>query len=795
MQPTAEPEAKRTRVKAVGQRIENSEELIETFFNNLCDPISIIDTDEFKILLVNKAFLNTYGLEEKDAVGKHCYEVTHHRSKPCEPSEDTCPLKQTLLTGRPHSAVHTNFSGEGGERYVEVTTYPILIEKGKIKKITHIARDITDRVQAERALQASEGRYRRLIESVTDYVCKVMVKDGQPVSTSHGPGCLAVTGYTSEEYEADPYLWYRMIYEEDRQTVLEHANSILKGEKAEPLEHRIIHKNGSIRWIRNTPVVFKDEQGRVVSYDGLISDISERKQAEQGLRESEKKYRQVVENAVEIIYTTDENGNFTYANHAALKVLGYTLEELQRLNYLDLILPDHRQRLKEMYTRQFSEREANTYVEFPFLNKWGKVVWFGQNASLVMEEGRMVGFHVISRDITDRKQAEQEMKTLEEQLRQSQKMEAIGRLAGGVAHDFNNILTVIGGHCELFLRRHREEDPRRDDVKEIKKAADRAANLTRQLLAFSRRQVMEAKVLDLNAILKDMTKMLHRIIGEDIELVMKLSTGLGKVKADPGQIEQVILNLAVNARDAMPSVGKLTVETANAELDEAYARKHVSVKPGRYAMLSMSDTGVGMTSEVKDRVFEPFFTTKGNGTGLGLSTVYGIVKQSGGNIWVYSEPGQGTTFKIYLPQVDESLKEEKKRDVIGELPRGNETVLVVEDEEEVLKLSVEILRRQGYNVLEASEGDDALRICEKHTAPIHLMITDVVMPRMSGTELAKRLGPLHPETRVLYMSGYTDNAIVRHGVLEEGVNYLQKPFTLEKLAEKVREVLDQFVEH
>jgi len=454
MQPTAEPETTKTRFKTVDQGVITSKELSEIFFNNLSDPISIIDASDFKILLVNNAFLNTYDLEERDAIGKHCYEVTHHRSKPCEPPEDTCPLKETLLTGRHHSAVHTHFNREGGERYIEVTTYPILVEKGKIKKVTHIARDITDRKLAERALQESEERYRTLIESVTDYVCKVLVKDGRPVSTSHGPGCIAVTGYTSEEYEADPYLWYRMIHEEDRQTALEQANSILNGERDEPLEHRIIHKNGSIRWIRNTPVVFKDEQGGVVSYDGLISDISERKQAEQGLRESEKKYRQVVENAVEIIYATDEHGNFTYANHAALKVVGYTLEELQRLNYLDLILPDHRQRLKEMYTRQFREKQATTYVEFPLLNKWGKVVWFGQNASLVTEDGKVVGFHVISRDITDRKRAEQEMKTLEEQLRQSQKIEAVGRLAGGVAHDFNNILTVIGGHCELFWRRH-----------------------------------------------------------------------------------------------------------------------------------------------------------------------------------------------------------------------------------------------------------------------------------------------------------------------------------------------------
>ncbi|MDO8957967.1 MAG: ATP-binding protein [Deltaproteobacteria bacterium] len=367
-----------------------------------------------------------------------------------------------------------------------------------------------------------------------------------------------------------------------------------------------------------------------------------------------------------------------------------------------------------------------------------------------------------------RNQAQKEMATLQEQLRQSQKMEAIGQLAGGIAHDFNNLLTIMKGHSQLALMNLKEGEPLRGSFEEIEKATTKSANLVRQILAFSRRQVMEMIVLDLNTLLRDLEKMLRRIIGEDIGLLTVLADDLGRVKADPGQIEQVVLNLAVNARDAMPQGGKLTIETANVELDEAYARSHVAVTPGRYVMLAVSDTGVGMTPEIRERVFEPFFTTKekGKGTGLGLATVYGIVKQSGGNIWLYSEPGQGTTFKIYLPRVDEPLAKEREKEEIG-LFRGVGVILVVEDEEGVRKLVLEMLKKQGYSVLEADDEEEALLICRQYKDTIHLMVTDVVMPRISGPELAKRLVVFHPEMKVLYMSGYADNAIVHHGVLTQ----------------------------
>jgi signal transduction histidine kinase/ActR/RegA family two-component response regulator len=394
-------------------------------------------------------------------------------------------------------------------------------------------------------------------------------------------------------------------------------------------------------------------------------------------------------------------------------------------------------------------------------------------------------------EIAERSRAEEALRASEEQLRQAQKLEAVGQLAGGVAHDFNNLLTVITGYSDLMLRRVNGDESLRQKTHEIKHAAERAAALTRQLLAFSRKQVLQPKVLDLNSLVADTSKLLRRLIGEDIELILALKAASGRVLADPSQVEQVMMNLVVNARDAMPQGGKITIQTANVELDEAYAGMHIAIKPGAYLMLAVSDTGAGMDSETRAHIFEPFFTTKevGKGTGLGLSTVYGIVKQSGGNIWVYSEVGQGTTFKIYLPRVaeeaDARVAATKPVDMLG-----TETVLLVEDEEMVRKLTREILQDSGYRVLEATNGEEALRLCQQRDDTIHLLLTDVVMPLMSGRESAERIASTCPAIKVLYMSGYTDDAIVHHGVLEPGTQLLEKPFTADILTRRVREVLD-----
>jgi CheY-like chemotaxis protein len=382
--------------------------------------------------------------------------------------------------------------------------------------------------------------------------------------------------------------------------------------------------------------------------------------------------------------------------------------------------------------------------------------------------------------------------TPEEHRRLAERMEMIGRLASGLAHDFNNLLTAILGQCHLLLRRLSLEDPTRKAIEEIRDAGDRAAALTRQLLAYSRRQALEPRVLDLNASVSTMLPMLQRLIGENIELAPGLEPSLGHVKADPSQIEQVIMNLVVNARDSMPGGGRLSIETSNTDLDESFARAHAPTQPGRYVMLAVSDTGGGMSEEVRERIFEPFFTTKelGKGTGLGLATVYGIVKQSGGYIWVYSEPGMGSAFKVYLPRVDAKIAQDKPSESsVGSL-RGTETVLVVEDDDNVRSLVHELLEMSGYTVVEAHSGPEAIDIVQRHTGLIHLLLTDVVMQQMSGWDLARSLATTHPGMKVIYMSGYTDRAIAHEGVRDIGDAYLQKPFAAEALARKVREVLD-----
>jgi signal transduction histidine kinase/CheY-like chemotaxis protein len=406
------------------------------------------------------------------------------------------------------------------------------------------------------------------------------------------------------------------------------------------------------------------------------------------------------------------------------------------------------------------------------------------SAPLYGDHGEFAGAVRIYVDLTARRR-------LEEQLHQAQKMEAVGQLAGGVAHDFNNLLTVINGYSELLLAELPRNSAARELLAEIAAAGERAGALTRQLLAFSRRQVLEPKVLSLNAVVGDAERMLRRLIGEDIRLATRLDPALAAVRADPGQVQQALINLCVNARDAMPTGGRLTIETQNVRLDEAYAASRPGVRPGPYALLTVSDTGTGMDEATKARIFEPFFTTKGpgQGTGLGLAVVFGVVKQSGGHIEVFSEPGRGTTFQIYLPQVPGETPA-ARRPTAAPVPRGTETLLLVEDEEAVRALARHVLKSCGYTVLDAADGREAVRLAEGHAGPLHLLVSDVVMPHLGGRQLAERVAALRPDVKVLFLSGYTDDAVVRHGVLEAEFAFLQKPFTPAALAAKVREVLD-----
>ena len=518
----------------------------------------------------------------------------------------------------------------------------------------------------------------------------------------------------------------------------------------------------------------------------LIAQARERRArlvAEAALRESEYQYRLLFDCNPHPMWVYDqETLQFVIVNDAAVRHYGYSKQEFLQMTIKDIHLKEDVSLLIDKLSNQFAQVENSD--TWKHRKKDGTLIDVEITSHEIPFQERKARL-VLATDTTERKH-------LEEQLFLSQKMEAIGRLAGGIAHDFNNLLTAILGYGQLLLLDIDEDDPKRSHVEQIQKAGQSAASLTGQLLAFSRKQVLQPIVLDLNSVVANLGKMLQRMIGEDVNLMIIAHPALGYVKADPGQIEQVIMNLAINARDAMPRGGKLTIETLNVDLDEAYAREHVSVNPGSFIMLAVSDTGSGMDKETQARIFEPFFTTKGigKGTGLGLSTVYGIVKQSGGNIWVYSEPDRGTTFKIYLPRVDEEPSPfTQEADKTGS--QGSETILLIEDDQDVRRLARAILQMNGYRVLEAERESEALLICEQQDEPIHLMISDVVMPKLSGPILAEQLSRLRPEMKVLFMSGYTDEAIVHHGILGPGTAFLQKPFTPQALTSKVRQVLNQ----
>jgi len=524
----------------------------------------------------------------------------------------------------------------------------------------------------------------------------------------------------------------------------------------------------------------------------LEKSDQQRERAEAALRESEKEFQQFYDEAPVGYHELDTKGRITRVNRKELEMLGYTAGEMLGKPLWNFFVEEDTTRHVTM-AKLAGDVSFHDTFERTFRRKDGTTLPVLVEDRLLRDKnGQIIGIRSTVEDITERRQTQEALRKSEEQLRQWQRVEAIGRLAGGVAHDFNNLLMTIKGCSELLLNAFDRRDPRREEVEEILKAGERATSLTRQLLAFGRRQVLQPQVLDLNSLVINMDKMLRRLIGEDIQLVTVLDQELWSVKVDPGMIEQVIMNLAVNSRDAMPNGGKLTIETANIIHDENYASRHISMKPGYYVMVAVSDNGCGMDKETQSHLFEPFFTTKekGKGTGLGLSTVYGIIKQSGGNIWVYSEPSQGTTFKIYLPRVEKTATVYKPKASSPPAPGGTETILLVEDEEAVRTMVSKILRNKGYTVLEAAHSEEAFEISERHEGPIHLMVTDVIMPQMSGPELAERLAPRLPEMKVLYMSGYPDNTIVQHGVLEPGTAFLQKPFTLNALESKVREVLD-----
>lgn len=641
--------------------------------------------------------------------------------------------------------------------------------------------NLKDNRQSLKYLRASEIRYRRLFESARDGI--LIIDAISRKITDVNPFMIELLGYTKEEFLGKE-LWEIGLLKDENANIAA-FKELQKNKYIRYDDLPLKTKNGEIRDVEVVSNVYMENDLPVIQCN--IRDITQRKITEEALRKVEVNFRNLVESAPGIVYVNNPYPPYTTTYISpSIKEFGYSPEEwcAEPGIWMKAIHKEDRPRVLREFEFAVSQ-SLDTSIEYRIVARDGKIHWWQHKAHIVLDEtGNKTGWLGMILDIT-------ETKSLEEQLRQSQKLESIGLLAGGIAHDFNNMLTAINGYSELTLRQLKDDDPVRHNIEEIRKAGLRSAELTYQLLAFSRRQLLLPVVIDLNEIIAETTKMLHRLISEDIEFSTKLNSSLGRVVVDPGQFSQILMNLVVNARDAMPQGGKLVIETTNVFLEPAYTRQHVNTLPGAYVLLTVSDTGTGMSDEIKQHIFEPFFTTKekGRGTGLGLATVYGIIKQSNGNIEVYSEEGVGTTFKIYLPRVrDEIIEPEIKDSSI--LLRGTERILLVEDEEVVRNLSRSMLEICGYNITEARNGLEALKICDNESCEFDLLMTDVVMPQMGGRELADKLRVKLPHMRILFTSGYTDDVILHHSLIETNANFIQKPFTFDDLAIKIRELLD-----
>ncbi len=798
-----------------------------------------------RITKVNQTDLDMLGYAAAEMVGRPIW--TFNVGAEVTREQVLAKLAGTLPPGRNLERTYRRKDG---------TTFPVLIqdrlildEKNKIKGIRCTIQDITGIKQAEESLQRSEERAKRIAQENV-----VMAEIGQIISSTLNIDDV-YERFAEKVRSLIPFdrITINIVNPENNTATMAYVTGVdipgrrsgdiipLAGTIAEECTRTLssflfqpespdeginrfpillLTFKAGLRSMMSVPLISKDKimgilhllstkpkaysEGDVRLAErignqiaGAIANVqlfTERKRTEESLRKSEEKFQKLFDEAPVGYMELDAKGCITQVNRTELTMLGYTQEEMVGQPLWKFVVEEEaaREKIKAKLSGSIPSSKS---LERTYKRKDGTTLPVVIEDALIRDvDGRITGIHATIRDVSEHKRVEKEMADLQEQLRQSQKIEAIGQLAGGIAHDFNNLLTVIKGYAQLSLLDLKENNPLWENIQEIQKATQRATDLTRQLLAFSRRQILDPKVLDLNSLLRDTEKMLRRMIGEDIELVTLLSEDLGRVKIDPGQIEQVILNLAVNARDAMPSGGKLRIETANVESEEGYALTHLGVIPGHYVRLSVSDTGVGMSREVQEKAFDPFFTTKekGKGTGLGLSTVHGIVTQSGGKIWVYSEPGHGTTFKIYFPTIEGALDAVTGKNEPDSFPTGSETVLLVEDEPSVRDLANRLLKQQGYRVLEAANGEEALRLAQDTTGEkIHLLLTDVVLPQMGGKELADQLKLFRPDLKVLYTSGYTDYAIVHHGVLDSGTHFLQKPFSLKTLSQKIREALDK----
>ena len=713
------------------------------------------------------------GLQPDQAVGKTCYEAVHGLTSP----PGFCPHALLLKDQQEHT-VEVHEGRIGGDFLVTCT--PLRDRDGRLIGSVHVARDITELKRAQRALEESEKRCRGLVEAAPDVVYTISA-DGR--FSSLNPAFERLTGWSCGEWIGRPFR--DIVHPADLPLAVETFEAALRGQRPPGYELRIRSKSGNylVGEFTSTPLM---EGGRVIGELGIGRDVTERRRAQEALRTGEERFHELFQRMGSgvAIYEAVKGGEdfiFRSLNAAGERICGATEKDVLGRSVQEAFPGVREMGLFDVLRRVWATGRPENLATTRYADS--KLQFWAENYVYRLSSGEVVA---IFDDVTKKIQTEHALKQAEEQLRQSQKMDAVGRLAGGIAHDFNNLLTVINNYSRFAADGLRPGDPLRAYIEEIQQAGERAAALTRQLLAFSRRQAIQPRVLRLGRMLAGMEGMLQRLIGEDIELRTAVADDEGFVRADPGQIEQVVMNLAVNARDAMRDGGALTLRVVNAELDDEYASRHVDARAGSYVMLSVTDTGCGMDEETRSHLFEPFFTTKpsGEGTGLGLATIYGIVRQNNGCIDVYTEPGRGTTFKVYLPRERVAAEPPPVAAEVAGPATGSETILLVEDEDSVRNLARRVLAAAGYTVLVARSGGEAFLLCERHDGPIHLMLTDVIMPQMSGRDLADRLAKLRPEMGVLYMSGRPDGGAPAVSPL------LPKPFTITDLTIAVRRTLD-----
>jgi two-component system cell cycle sensor histidine kinase/response regulator CckA len=751
-----------------------SEERFRDLFENANDVVYTIDLSG-KMQSVNRAAETISGYTREQLLGMSAGELI---------SPESLKMMPRMVRAKFEGQGVTNYEIEmvkkdGGRATLEISSR-LIYRDGKAAGVQGIGRDITERKKAEEALRNSEEKHREILLNIQEGYYETDLRGriqffSAPLSKVLGVPEDKLLGLDGADYcGPDEY-----------KKLFGAFNQVFKtGAPLTGLEYEVRTKDGQSRFLEVSASLIREASGRPSGFRGLIHDVTERKRAEEQIKDSEQRYRILFESNPQPMWVFDfETLAFLAVNTAAIKHYGYSLEEFLSMTIKDIRSEDEVSALLSRVS-SIANVENSTRI-WQHRRKDGSFIDVEVTSHSLDFGGRKARLTLLL-DITERKR-------LEAQLLQAQKMQAVGRLAGGIAHDFNNLLTAIIGYSQILAKKLRDDPPLRTSVEEIEKAGMRAAELTRQLLAFSRKQMLQPKILDLNSVVTELGRMLKRLIGEDIELVTVLKPDLGCVEADPGQVQQVIMNLAVNARDAMPQGGRLIIETTTVQLDQVQASQFEDLKPGPHVVLTVRDTGSGMEKTVLSRVFEPFFTTKeqGKGTGLGLSTVYGIVKQSGGHVSASSEPGHGTTFEVYLPLVADGGPQSVATAHGAEPPRGTETILLVEDEEIVRRLTRLVLESSGYRVLEAENGPDALRLCQEFDQPVQLMITDVVMPQMSGNELVQRIRLLIPKLKVLYISGYTDKAIGQEGRLDFRTHFLQKPFDPADLVQRVRQILDQ----